>query len=366
LADRHKIVIDGASFFARSGDVLLDAALRNGVDIPYDCRAGHCGTCCVRLVSGAVHGGHGVEPGIIHCCQARAAGDVVIERRQATDVRMVDGVVTSLRHLSSEVIEVGIATNAALPHHAGQYAHVRFNGYPSRPFSITHPLRGSASGRSVWFHMRRMPGGKVTSSLGRRIKKGHRATLSGPFGAAHFRPNLHGRLILVATNTGFAPIWSIAVAALREDPGRPIVIVAGGRTLEALYMGPALVQLSRFPNVRVVAVCSTPQRLTGAVLPGRPTDYLPHLQPSDVVYACGAPAMVDAIKAIAATAGAVCFADPFLPANPGASDPTVLGRAKGWLSGLADDRSRLNRDQPMDGHRRVEPAVRHHSRRHRA
>ncbi len=44
--------------------------------------------------------------------------------------------------------------------------------------------------------------------------------LTGPFGSAHFRPHLDGRLILVATNTGFAPIWSIPpVAALRENRG---------------------------------------------------------------------------------------------------------------------------------------------------
>ena len=56
-----------------------------------------------------------------------------------------------------------------------------------------------------------------------------------------------GRLILVATNTGFAPIWSIAVAALRENPERTMIIVAGGRNIESLYMVPALVQLARFP-----------------------------------------------------------------------------------------------------------------------
>ena len=64
--------------------------------------------------------------------------------------------------------------------------------------------------------------------------------LTGPYGSAHFRPNLEGRLILVATNTGFAPIWSIAVAALRENPDRKMMIIAGGRTIESLYMGPAL------------------------------------------------------------------------------------------------------------------------------
>src|SRR5262245_44947072 len=370
MARRHHITINGNSFLARRGEVLLDAALNNGIDLPYDCRAGHCGTCCVRLVSGQVRGGEGSEPGIVHACQCRIIGDAVIEKEQASGIRTVDGVLSSLRPLSPEVMEVGIRTRHALPYHPGQYAQVRFSGYPSRPFSITHPLHGDANSRSVWFHVRRMTNGRVTTALGRRIRPGHRVKLFGPHGSAHFRPDLDGRLILVATNTGFAPIWSIAVAALRENPVRRLMLIAGGRTVESLYMGPALVQLARFPNVVVVPVCSTPQTVSNAVKPGRPTDYLPHLLPSDVLYACGAPAMVDSVKSIAAHFGAVCYADPFLPTTDEAIEDSVLTRAMGWLASstarrlgaLAPDRSRNRREPTMQAYRMAEARVRSHYR----
>src|SRR5215510_9785398 len=351
----HQITVNGQSFLARGGELLLDAALNNGIDLPYNCRAGHCGTCCVRLVSGEVQGGEGSEPGIVHACQCRIVGDAVIEKDQSSGVRTVEGVLSSLCPLSPEVIEVGIRTDHALPYHAGQYAQVRFNGYPSRPFSITHPLRGNLSSRSVWFHVRRMKDGRVTSSLGERIKPGHRVKLTGPYGSAHFRPNLHSRLILVATNTGFAPIWSVAVAALRENPQRMMMIIAGGRSIESLYMVPALVQLASFPNVLVVPCCSTPQNLSKAVKPGRPTDYLPRLLPTDVLYACGAPGMVDSIKSIAEQVGAVCYADPFLPTTDDTVAENVLTRAMGWLAvpskrqtgQLALERPRNQREQPI-------------------
>src|SRR5262245_19618802 len=331
MARRHLITIDGDSFVARRGELLLDAARSNGIDLPFDCRAGHCGTCCVRLVSGAMRGGEGSEPGIVHACQCRIAGDAVIERAKPSGVRTVEGVLSSLRPLSFEVMEVGIRTERALPYHAGQYAQLRFNGYPSRPFSITHPLSGEPNNRLMFFHVRRMPDGRVTSALGNRIRPGHRLKLTGPYGSAHFRPNLGGRLILVATNTGFAPIWSIAVAALREIPERRMMIIVGSRSIESLYMGQALVQLARFPNVLVVPVCSTPQTVTDAVKPGRPTDYLPHLLASDVLYACGAPGMVEAVKSIATHFGAVCYADPFLPTTDEKVEESVLTRAIGWL-----------------------------------
>lgn len=332
MASRHTITVNGTTFVARTGELLLDAALKNGVDLPYDCRAGHCGTCCVRIVSGEVRGGEGAEPGVVHACQCRIAGDAILERGEAPGVRTVAGVLTSLRALSPEVVEAGITTDRAFPYLAGQYVKVRFDGFPSRPYSITHPLRGASNARTTWFHIRRAADGRVTSALGARIAPGHRVTLAGPYGSAHFRANTQGRLVLVATNTGFAPIWSIAVAALRENPQRSVLIIAGGRTLQSLYMGPALAQLSRFPNTIVVPVCSRAKDLPPMVMPGRPTDYMPVLLPTDTVYACGAEGMVESVKAIAARSGATCYADPFLPASDETVEDGLLTRAMGWLS----------------------------------
>jgi NAD(P)H-flavin reductase/ferredoxin len=350
MAIRHQITIDGHRFPALRGQLLLDAALINGIELPHDCRAGHCGTCCVRLVSGEVKGGEGSEPGIVHACQCRVVGNAEIATEQRSGIRTVEGVVNSLHPLSSEVMEVEIRMDRALPYLAGQYAQVRFSGYPSRPFSITHPLRAlhrNPNARSVWFHVRRMRDGLVSPSLGKRIKPGHRVKLTGPYGSAHFRPNLKSSLILVATHTGFAPIWSIAVAALRERKERDMMIIAGGRTLESLYMWPALARLATFPNVHVVPVCSTPQTLIHAVQLGRPADYLPPLLPSDVLYACGAPAMVDSIKSIAARIGAVCYADPFLPTTDDTVEESALNRAASWLAALTRRRERSMQQHGM-------------------
>jgi NAD(P)H-flavin reductase/ferredoxin len=382
MSRSHQITINGESFFARRGELLLDAALSNGVEMPYDCRAGHCGSCVVRVVSGQTRGGEGSEPGTVHACQCRIVGDVEVEKAKASAFRTVEGVLSSLRPLSREVMEVGIKLDRALPYHAGQYAQLRFRGYPSRPFSITHPLRGNPDGRSVWFHIRKMEGGRVTPLLGRYIKAGHRVQVTGPYGSAHFKPNQDSRLILVGTNTGFAPIWSIAVAALRENPERRMLIIAGGKTIESLYMGPALGRLARFPNVRVVPCCSSAQNVTRLVKRGRPTDFLPRLLPTDVLYVCGAPAMVDSIKEIADRFGAVCYADPFVPnaTTEETADESVLSRVMRWLAvptasmqerlaiesrqkpQLALPAPRKRREQPMQAYRmaEAEPRVRRH------
>jgi hypothetical protein len=99
------------------------------------------------------------------------------------------------------------------------------------------------------------------------------------------------------------------------------------------------------------------------VKPGRPTDYLPRLQPTDVLYACGAPAMVDSMKSIAAHAGAVCYADPFLPTTDNTVEESVLTRAMGWL---ALDRRRKQPKRPMQGYGMAQTRVGSHYRPQRA
>ena len=89
--------------------------------------------------------------------------------------------------------------------------------------------------------------------------------------------------------------------------------------------------------------------------PGRPTEYLPRLEPSDVLYACGVPGMVDSIKSIAARIGAVCYSDPFLPTTDDTVEESVLTRAMEWLAvptspqmcQLALDSPLNRREQPM-------------------
>jgi ferredoxin len=50
----RKVTLNKETFFARSGDLLLDGAMMNGIDLPHDCRSGACGTCRVRLIDGKV------------------------------------------------------------------------------------------------------------------------------------------------------------------------------------------------------------------------------------------------------------------------------------------------------------------------
>jgi 3-phenylpropionate/trans-cinnamate dioxygenase ferredoxin reductase subunit len=97
-------------------------------------------------------------------------------------------------------------------------------------------------------------------------------------------------------------------------------------------MIPALCRLALFPGVTIIPVVSMRQSMTSAVREGRPTDYLPRLTANDVVYAAGAPAMVEAVTRIAGRTGAQCFSDPFAPSLSPHRTPGFLSRAANWFT----------------------------------
>jgi CDP-4-dehydro-6-deoxyglucose reductase len=73
------------------GENVLTAALAAGIPLPYSCRAGRCGSCKARLLSGQIDYPAGTPPGIsavevangdILLCQARPRSDLSIEARR--------------------------------------------------------------------------------------------------------------------------------------------------------------------------------------------------------------------------------------------------------------------------------------------
>jgi NAD(P)H-flavin reductase len=174
--------------------------------------------------------------------------------------------------------------------------------------------------------------GLVSSALGKQIRIGHRVKVTGPLGTAFFRPNHPGGMVLVASGTGFAPMWSIAVAAIFERPEREMVFVVSARNLQSMYMHRALCRLALFPNVTIIPVVSEPQSVSEAIRVGWPTDHMPQLTSDDVVYTGGSPAMTKSVAKLAKAVGARCFTDPFVPDAKTAPQSSLITLVTDWLA----------------------------------
>lgn len=312
-----RVTINDQVFTASRGDILLDAARRDGVDIPFDCGSGHCGICRVRVLDGLAIGGECREPRTVQACQARIMSDLHLRIETLPEVHTVAGHVSVIRRRAPDVVEVKIEPTEPIVYLPGQYLRVQFRGFPTRCYNPTSPIEDVSEPELLHLQVRRMAGGHVSSALGSDIRAGHRVTMEGPFGSAFLRPASESRLVLVAGSTGFAPVWSIAVAAIRENPRRRIVMVVGAQTLQSLYMVDALARLARFRNVTIIPVVETPQRAPDVVRIGKITDYLPRLSADDVVHVCGPAPLVEAVSEIAAAADAACYSVPFVPQHGG-------------------------------------------------
>jgi NAD(P)H-flavin reductase len=318
-----KVTVNKTSFLANCGDLLLDSAILNGIELQHDCRSGICGACRVRLVDGQVFGGTEEGSDMIHACQARIVSDLKLATEPVPDTVSLPARVAELTRLAPDVIGVDLELPRPLNYLPGQFCRLQFRGFPERCYSPSYPLEGAPDRHRLLFQIRRFPDGAVSAALGQDIRVGHRVRVTGPFGSAHFRNDHAGRMVLVASGTGFAPMWSIAAAAITEQPRRELMFLVAARKIQSFYMHAALCRLALFPNVTIIPMVSEPQTISPAIRVGRPLDYLPALSPDDLVYASGAPAMTNEVARVARIAGAVCYTDPFVP-NPKADEAAGL------------------------------------------
>src|SRR4029079_6634780 len=135
-----KVTINDEPFLANRGELLLDWALMNGVDLPHDCRSGICGACRVRLVDGQVYGGHSHGDDMIHACQARIVSDVEISIEAAPEPVALSAEVVQTVQLAPDVVGVDIELSKPFDYLPGQYCKLQFQGFPTTSNTESYPL----------------------------------------------------------------------------------------------------------------------------------------------------------------------------------------------------------------------------------
>jgi toluene monooxygenase electron transfer component len=133
---RVRLEPDGRGFHCAPGQTVLAAALAAGIDLPYECASGSCGSCRARLVTGAVASLWADAPGLserdrrkgdrILCCQSVAQGECVIESRpgNAPPPRLPalrHAQVSSLRPLNHDVVHLVLDARTGIEFLPGQF-----------------------------------------------------------------------------------------------------------------------------------------------------------------------------------------------------------------------------------------------------
>jgi 3-phenylpropionate/trans-cinnamate dioxygenase ferredoxin reductase subunit len=314
MAESYRLTINGTGISATAGQTLLAAAQAAGLALPHDCTKGHCETCRVSLLEGRVEDAGTSVSGTVLACKARVAADAAISFDPVPKEMRSTGVISAITELAREILEVRVTVTKPVPYLPGQYVKCAVGNAPERDLCPTLSLDGLRELDELIFHIRPAHEGALAGALavGRKVK------LRGPFGEGFLRNGYaskrNGRIILVASAAGFAPIWSMAVAARLGQPDRPLLLIASARDPRNLYMRPALQWLAKHDVNEIILTAS------GAVpLPptrhGRASEHLPALVASDTVHVAGEPAMCEAIRRAAVQANAACHILPFHPAT---------------------------------------------------
>lgn len=217
---------------AADGEKILFAGLADGVDLPYECATGTCGTCKARLVEGELKDLWPEAPGKKHLkagegeflmCQCAAVGNVTAEISKfvyAMDPGVcmpgkVAGKIAAVRALTGDVAAVDVELDAPIDFDAGQYMAVATPAVTGmRGYSMVNFARGT---RRLEFVVKKKPGGGFSEWLFGGERAGSALTLFGPLGKATFYPSIGKHLLCIAGGSGIAGMMAIVDRACQES-----------------------------------------------------------------------------------------------------------------------------------------------------
>jgi CDP-4-dehydro-6-deoxyglucose reductase len=339
----------GHTFPANGEDTLLQAALDAGLTLPYGCRNGACGACKGKVLRGAIDHGKAQDyvlspaersAGMALFCCAKPASDVVIE---CHEVRAVSDIpvktfpcrVQRMERVATDVmvLYLKLPANERLQFLAGQYIDILLKDGRRRAFSLAHAPHDD---EFLQLHVRKIAGGQFTTHVFETMKERDILRLEGPHGNFRVRDNIDNSdeggdkpIIYLAGGTGFAPIKAMVEHAIHHGVVRPIQIYWGARDRAGLYLHdlPSLwaaeyALISYVPVLSEATAADAWNGRTGFVHRAVLDDHAD--LSGHQVYACGAPAMIDAAKRDFAARGLPAdqfFADAFTFAADAAMVP---------------------------------------------
>src|SRR6185437_11049981 len=229
---------------------------------------------------------------VIEAREVRRAGDIAIKRLPCR-IESIDKPAPDVA-----IVRLKLPTNERLQYLPGQYIDFMLKDGHRRSFSIATPPHADAL---LELHIRHTPGGVFTDPLFTSYRGREILRLEGPLGSFYLREDSDKPVIFLAGGTGFAPIKAIVEHMLFHRIPRKIVLYWGARAKRDLYLAglPGAWQ-TQHANFTFIPVLSEPA--PDDAWPGR-TGLVHHAVLTDFpdlsgyqVYACGAPAMIDAAR----------------------------------------------------------------------
>ncbi|MFN0160870.1 MAG: 2Fe-2S iron-sulfur cluster-binding protein [Burkholderiales bacterium] len=219
----HQVRIEqfGRSISVAADQTILECALFEGIDYPFACQQGQCGSCKSLLVAGEVELGDRYNPlalstderarGLILACQARPRSDCVV-----SVVEIGGAIVHAERELECTVVDtlsagptrtiVALSIDRGGPFNfvAGQFAVVDFTGGAAARLAMAN----APEAKLLEFHLLHAAGTPPAAAPGTRAK------VRGPYGQAYLHDEHLGPILAACDAFGLAPMLAIVRSAI--------------------------------------------------------------------------------------------------------------------------------------------------------
>ena len=229
-----RIEPSGHTFIAMPEETLLEAALRSGISINYNCSNGSCGDCRARLLEGEVEhlpadyrfSLQEKNEGYVLLCSAHAAGDLVIAAQEAhgpkdIPLQRITTRVVKIEERGEDVRILHLRTprTKTLRFLAGQHVNLSLGDGSDVDAAVASC---PCNGMQLQFHFRRRSSLPFVQHLFNSMKNGETLELEGPYGDVTLDDDARRPLLLVAVDEGFAPVKSLIEHAINLDFREPV------------------------------------------------------------------------------------------------------------------------------------------------
>lgn len=317
-----KLTIEKNIYSCQPEETVLDALLRENVNLSYACNKGTCHSCMVRSLDAMPP--KSAQIGLkdtlkkhrhFLACQCRPEQDMTIKLPDQSEF-YTEGTVIVNEMLNRNTLLLIIAFKDAFEFNAGQFVNLQRPDGLTRSYSIANIPQEN---NTLEFHIRRLPGGRFSQWLHDELKAGDAIAVSEPRGHCFYLPERSEQsLLLVGTGTGLAPLAGILTDALVQGHTGAIHLFHGSRELEDLYRIDEMRKLAQQHANFHYTPC-----LSGAYVPeGFARGRVNEVALSSIadlkdwrVFLCGHPDMVQQMKRTAFLKGAATadiYADAFL------------------------------------------------------
>ncbi len=308
---RIRLHPSGRDVECREGETVLSALEQAGYALPNNCRAGACGECKVKVLSGQFDQGMVLDMALSQAerkdgyglmCMAKPISEELVIEFGTADAQPklfpprenVLFIVTDRIQRTPRIVELLLRPlGQPMRYWPGQYVMLgnEAAGIPPRCYSIANAPRPDGE---IVLQVTRADGGVTSGWIHDTLAVGAMVKLSGPYGTFIGDPSVDSPVLCMAAGSGLAPILALADAALRRGYRQPVTLLFSACRLEDVYdRGLMAYWEARHRNFTFRYTltrepCDGLQGRIPAILPTLFTDLSAHS-----VFAAGSPAFVD-------------------------------------------------------------------------